>query len=282
MAHDVHHSKNSNSILLPASTPTPIIMALGITLLLAGIVTAPQISILGGVLTLVGAIGWFRQVLPHEAHEESPIVPGEIKVTSIRTSVARIELTPEHRARLPLQTFPVSAGIKGGLIGGIAMIIPALLYGAIRYHSIWYAVNLLGGAGIGTWKNPTTADIAAFHPQAVLAACSIHAVSCILVGLFYGAMLPVLPKRPILLGGVLAPILWTGLLHSFLIIINPTLYERIDWLWFLVSQLFFGVVAGWIVSKDSRVLTNQAFPLAVRIGLETPGLHAEEKKEEDR
>ena len=44
-----------------------------------------------------------------------------------------------------------------------------------------------------------------------------------LVGLLYGAMLPMWPKRPILLGGIVAPVLWTGLLHCAMGIVNPFL-----------------------------------------------------------
>ena len=51
--------------------------------------------------------------------------------------------------------FTFASGIKGGIAGGIAMVIPAELYGIIRFHSIWYVVNLLGGAGVGAWTNPT-------------------------------------------------------------------------------------------------------------------------------
>jgi len=36
------------------------------------------------------------------------------------------------------------SGIKGGIAGGIAMVIPALIYGLIAEHSIWYPVNLFG------------------------------------------------------------------------------------------------------------------------------------------
>ena len=65
-------------------------------------------------------------------------------------------------------------------------------------------------------------------------------------------MLPMLPRHPMLLGGIIAPVLWTGVLHSALPLINPFLAERIDWGWFVVSQVTFGLVAGWVVSQQSR------------------------------
>jgi uncharacterized membrane protein len=276
------HKGSANSIALPAPTSSPIVMALGVTFLLGGIVTSPNISILGAIFMLWGAVSWFRQVLPHEAHEDVPIVrTDEVTITSLRTSVARIEISEEQRANLPVETYPVISGIKGGIVGGLAMIVPALLYGLIRYHSIWYPVNLIGGAGIGGWRNPTTADIAAFHMQGLLAATLIHSLASLLIGLFYGAMLPIFPKRPILFGGMIAPFLWTGILHSVLGIIDPVMNARIDWGWFLVSQLLYGLVAGWVVSRGRKYVTGQPLPMAIRLGLETPGLHIHAEDEDD-
>lgn len=276
-----HTRQGVKTIQLPASTYWPIVLALGVTFVFAGIVTSPGISLLGAAFSFAGAVGWFRQVLPHEAHEEVPVDTAQaIEISSLRTSVARIEISDQHRARLPLETYPIISGIKGGIAGGIAMIFPALLYGLIGYHSIWYPVNLLGGAGVAGWQNPTTADIAAFHLQGLIAATIIHVIACLLIGLLYGAMLPMLPRGPVLLGGLIAPIFWTGLLHSALGIINPVLNERIEWGWFVVSQMTFGIVAGCIVSRDNKVPTGQSLPVTIRMGLETPGLHVEHKEDD--
>ena len=81
----------------------------------------------------------------------------------------------------------------------------------------------------------------------------------LLVGLLYGATLPMLPRRPILLGGVIAPILWSGLMHSILEVINPVMNQRIDWLWFVISQIGFGIVAGIVVSRQERIAPGSAF-----------------------
>ena len=247
-------------------------LAFGCTLAAAGLVTSAGISILGGVFMLAGCIGWFRQVLPHEQHEEVSVVDQPVTIASSRVLVERIRLSPEHRARLPIETYPVISGIKGGIAGGIAMIVPALLYGLIAQHSIWYPVNLLGGAGVADWRHPTTAEIAAFHWQGLLVAIVIHSLTCLLVGLLYGAMLPMLPRHPILLGGILAPVLWTGILHSFMGIINPALADRIAWGWFLVSQVTYGVTAGIVVARQERIPTGQSLPFAARLGIEAPGI----------
>jgi hypothetical protein len=186
--------------------------------------------------------------------------------------VQRLEIGPEHRAHLPVETYPIVSGLKGGIAGGIAMIVPALIYGEIVQHSIWYPVNLLGGAGVGPSSHITTAEIASFHWSWLLVAVVIHSVTCLLVGLLYGAMLPMLPRRPVLLGGILAPLLWTGLLHSAMGIINPALDERIQWGWFVISQVTFGIVAGLVVARESRIRTSAGLPFFARLGVEAPGL----------
>jgi hypothetical protein len=268
------------TIQLPAPTAWPIVLAFGITLVFAGVVTNGALSVLGGVLAVCGCVGWFRQVLPHEAHEEVPIVEHEVAISSTRTHVTRIEVSEAHRAHLPVETYPVISGLKGGIAGGIAMIFPALLYGLLREHSIWYPVNLLGGAGVALWTNPTAADIAAFHLQALIIATIIHAAGSVLVGLLYGAMLPMFPRHPIVLGGVAAPLFWTGFLHSALGLVNPALDARIDWGWFVVSQITFGLVAGWVVTWQGKIRTGQSIPWVLRMGLEATGIPRGEGSEE--
>ncbi len=269
--HGKEHGEGA-AIRLPAPTAWPIVLAFGCTLAAAGLVTSAGIGILGGVLVLAGCIGWFRQVLPHEQHEEVPVVEQPVTISSSRALVERIRLSPEHRAYLPIETYPIVSGIKGGIAGGIAMILPALLYGLIAQHSIWYPVNLLGGAGVAHWRNPTVAEIAAFHWQGLLVASIIHSAACLLVGLLYGAMLPMLPRHPVLLGGILAPVLWTGILHSFMGIINPALAAHIAWGWFLISQVTYGVTAGIVVARQERIPTAGSLPWVARLGIETPGL----------
>jgi len=266
-----HYAEKAH-VHLPAPTAWPIVLALGATLAAAGLVTSAGISLLGGLFMAAGCIGWFREVLPHEHHEDVEVIEQPISIVSSRALVERIRLSPEHRARLPIETYPITSGIKGGIAGGVAMIVPAMLYGLIAQHSIWYPVNLLGGAGVANWSNPSTAEIAAFHWQGLLVATVIHSVTCLLVGLLYGAMLPMLPRRPVLLGGILAPVLWTGILHAFMGIINPALDERIQWGWFLISQVIYGVVAGLVVKRQAKIPTGQSLPFAARLGIEAPGL----------
>jgi hypothetical protein len=261
------------TVELPAPTAWTVILAFGLTLLFAGLLTSAAVSAVGAVLTVAGCIGWFREVLPHEHHETVLVVPEIARVVTERPEVARIRVVPEiHRTRIPVEIYPVKAGIKGGLAGSVAMALLAMLYGLITHRSIWYPINLLASVVFAQSLQLPMAYLTSFHLVLLLVATLLHLVTSVLVGLLYGVMLPMFPRRPILLGGVVAPIMWSGLLYSTLGIINPLLDQRIDWKWFVASQIAFGVVAGLVVVRQARVRTRQFMPFAYRAGIVAPGM----------
>jgi hypothetical protein len=265
-----HTHVPAGTVLLPAPTAWPLVLALGLALGFAGLVTSYNITLLGVVFAIAGIIGWARQVFPVEHHEAVVVVPHKMDLEIDRRRVARIHIDESHRSLFPMQTYTVSSGILGGFAGGTAMIVLAELYGIVIHHSLWYPINLLGGAGVAGWLNPTDAELNSFHLRAVVIAIIIHTCTSFLVGLLYGALLPILPKHPIVLGGLIAPALWTGLLHSSLGLINPFFDSHVNWWWFAVSQVGFGLVAGIVVVKYGHVKRMRGAPLPVRLGLELP------------
>jgi membrane-associated protease RseP (regulator of RpoE activity) len=268
----------TDTIRMPAPTPWPIALAFGLALVFAGMVTSEAVSVLGAIVAIAGAVGWFRDVLPYEAHETVEVMPEAAAVTTTRREVVRMAVANElQRAYLPLEIYPISAGVKGGLAGSVAMAVVAMLYGLISQHSIWYPINLLAAGFLPGAMTDTTAKIAAFNLSVFLIATAIHLLTSLLVGLLYGAMLPMLPRRPILLGGFIAPLFWTGLIHSILGIVNPVLNQRIHWLWFVASQVAFGIVAGIVVSQQERIRTWQRLPLSYRSGMEASGMKDESR-----
>jgi hypothetical protein len=118
----------------------------------------------------------------------------------------------------------------------------------------------------------TAQQIGTFHFDRFLVAVPIHLTISLLVGLLYGAMLPMLPRHPIVLGGFVAPLLWSGLIYGSLAFVNPVMNQRIDWGWFVGSQFAFGIVAGIIVAMQGQIHTRQPVPLTVRLGIEATGL----------
>jgi len=270
------------TLALPAPTAWPIVLAFGVTLLFAGFVTSVAISALGAILTVAGCVGWFCQVLPHERHESVPVVSEVAAMVPERREVIRMKIAPEmHRARLPIEIYPVSAGIKGGLAGSVAMAALAALYGIVTHGSIWYPINLLASVVYAESLQFSMQHLTSFHLELLLVATALHLVTSILVGLLYGVMLPMFPRRPILLGGFIAPIMWSGLLYTSLGVINPLLNQRIHWTWFIASQIGFGVVAGLVVARQERVRTRQYMPFAVLAGIEAPGIMDEKKERSD-
>ncbi len=175
-------------------------------------------------MALVGFTGWFREVLPREHRE---------KITGRETAeedyasplpVAHLRIGEEdHRARLPLEIYPYSAGIKGGIAGGFVMAAMRNVHGIVLHGSPWYTINLLAASGMASLATASAATLAAFNLQAFMVALMIHAVVSLLVGLLYGVLLPMLPRYPIVLAGIVAPLLWSGLLWSSLNVIDPLL-----------------------------------------------------------
>ena len=262
-------------VVMPAPTAWPFVFALGSALMFAGLLTNVSVSLLGVVLWIFGAVGWFREVLPHEHHEEIPVVSEAVEAVAVAPApeVVRLAVAENiQRAWLPLKIYPISAGVKGGLAGGVAMALLAMLYGLIFFRSIWYPINLIAGSLYAAPAIPSMESLMRFHPGWFLFALAMHATMCLLVGLLYGAMLPMLPTRPIVLGGIIGPLLWTGLLYHIVGFVNPLLDEKINWWWFAASQVAFGVVAGLVVVRQNKVWTTENLPLAVRAGLEAPGI----------
>jgi hypothetical protein len=284
MAAEQKHDEVPGNLALPAPTAWPFVTAFGLTLLAAGLVTQPVISAIGLVLALRGAVGWFRDVLPVEQHElvrlrpleqrARPVTPAPYAVAQLKPGVAG------HRVRIPAEIHPYSSGIKGGILGGIAMAIVACLYGLIAYRSIWYPINLLAAAALPALAKADLAQLRAFHATGFIVALISHGVFSVLVGLLFAVLLPMLPsRRAAFWGSLISPLLWSALIWATLRLINPALNARIDWLWFIASQVAFGMVTGYIVHHSELVETMQAWPLAARAGIEAPGVMSERGEE---
>lgn len=264
--------QSPREIEVPAPTAWPFLLALGVALLFAGLVTSTSVSCLGAVLSVAGSVGWFRDVLPREHEEAVPILAEDIRLTTGRRVVERLPVLPDQlRAWLPVHTYPISAGVKGGLAGSIAMAVLACAYGVLKVGSIWYPINLLAAVAYRESSRLGPSQLYSFHADAFAIAFVLHGVVSIFVGLLYGAMLPMFPRRPIVLGGLIAPALWSGLLYTILGLLNPLLASHIDWLWFIASQAAFGIVAGLVVVRQPSFPTRENVAFVLRAGIEAPG-----------
>jgi hypothetical protein len=266
-------SRGPREIEVPAPTAWPFILAFGVMLLFAGLVTSTAVSLLGAALALAGSIGWFREVFPHAREVSAPVLAQEVRITTDRPVVERLPVVADQvRAWLPVHTYPISAGVKGGLAGSIAMAVLACAYGVLKAGSIWYPINLLAAVAYRESLRLGPEQLYSFHAGSFAIAFFLHGFVSILVGLLYGAMLPMAPRRPILIGGLLAPVLWSGLLYTILGLVNPLLASHIDWFWFIASQVAFGIVAGLVVVRQTTIPTRENVSFALRAGIEAPGI----------
>ncbi len=285
MASERTQEQVPGTIAMPAPTVWPFVTAFGITLLCAGLVTHLVVSGVGLVLVLRGAVGWFREVLPLERHEFVHVRPVEQRAKPIKVSprtVAHLKAGEAgHRVRIPAEIHPYTSGLKGGLVGGMAMALVACAYGLIAYRSVWYPINLLAAAALPSLTDADLAQLTAFNGGAFVMALLTHGVISLLVGLLFAVLLPMLPsRRAAFWGSLTAPLLWSALVWATLKLINPALNARIEWLWFVASQVAFGLTTGYVVHHTKMVETMQTWPLAARAGLEVPGLLHEKGENE--
>ncbi len=273
--------RSHDTVEVPASTPWPFVTAFGLALLFAGLVTSLAVSVVGAVVILSGAIGWFREVFPISKVEFVQLeAPAPIVARSARRVDHLLPGAEGHRVYIPVEVHPYSAGLLGGILGGVGMAIIACTYGLIAQGSLWYPINLLAAAGLPSLAEAGPAELKAFHLSGFIVALISHGIISLLVGLLYAAILPMMPSRfTAFWGSFLAPVLWTALVASTLKLINPALNARIAWGWFIASQVAFGLITGFVVAHSKEVETAQSWPLAARAGVEAPGLIPEQEEE---
>ena len=258
-----------NSVEMPRPTASPLIVCLGLTLLAAGAALGLAFLVVGALVLVTGLGMWLAQLSPDRGHlREARAEPARrpMPVTTQRESVAQLRPgMPGYRARLPEAIHPISAGVKGGIVGGLVMPLPAFLYGLASHHGIWYPVNLLAGMALPGIDRMSAAQLEHFSLPLLLTGIVIHAMISVVFGLLYGVLLPTLPDIPgslaklppvassLAWGGLIFPVLWSSISYSLMGMVNPVLQERVNWPWFIVSQFVFGMVAALVVGRSEKI-----------------------------
>lgn len=288
MGHETHHGEagertDESHVQMPELSFWPMIFAFGIALLVAGLVTHWVVSAVGFVLAFRSAVGWWHTVIPVEAHEEIPVDP-KLRPAPImieERSVIRLRAGEgRHRTTIPETMRPYSAGIWGGLAGGAVMAGLACLYGLVAQGSIWYPINLLSGVILPGINHETLQQLRQFDALAFACAFVGHVILSVLVGIVYAVALPMFPSRAPLWAGVIVPLFWCGLVATTLTYLNPALNQRISWPWFIVCQIAYGLVAGYVIARFQSIKLLQSWDLSERAFLHAPGLRPEHKEDE--
>ena len=259
-------ASGQDGVEMPRPTVAPLVVALGMFLLGAGVPLGLAFLGVGASLVIIGLSMWVGELLPGRGHCREPVVAPAQPVTADLDKVEHLRPgLPGYRVRLPEAVHPLSAGIKGGVIGGVVMPLPAFLYGLLSGHGIWYPVNLLAGMVVPGSSAMTVAELEERNVPLLLVGAVIHATIAVVFGLLYGVLLPMLPSlRRINLpagfvwGALVFPLLWTGASYSLMGVVNPVLQERVDWPWFILSQFVFGAVAAFVVDRSEKIAVPPA------------------------
>jgi hypothetical protein len=240
------------SVEMPRPNVWPMVLSLGIVLMAAGAALHIGFFAAGIVIFVAGLTGWIAQLVPGRGHHHEELVDPAQRARPVVAAVGMVEQLhpglPGYRFQLPEKVHPISAGVKGGLLGGLVMPLPALTYGLLSGHGIFYPVNLLAGMVLPGIANM---DLERFDPTLFVVGVLIHVVNSVVFGLLYGVLLPTLPDipRPLAWGGLLMPLLWTGVSFGVMGSINPILAKGVSWQWFILSQFIFGVTAALVVMR---------------------------------
>ena len=256
-------STSQKSVEMPRPTAWPIVIALAISLVMLGAATNVAFSVVGVALFVLSLIGWIRNLLPGRGHEHEllgetagpkPVTPQPGAVQQLKPGVVG------YRFQVPEKIHPISAGIRGGIVGGLLMPIPAFIWAIMNGHSIWFPVNLLAGLVLpGLDQGPQdqlAAQLEAFHPWVLLGAIVLHVCMSIGFGLIGGVLLPTLPSipgGPLLFGGLILPLLWTGASYGLMGLVNPVLNQFIGWKWYVVSQLVYGIATSIVIMRSEEI-----------------------------
>jgi hypothetical protein len=246
---------------MPRPTVAPLVVGVGTTLLLAGFALGAALSVVGAFIFVFGVGAWVASLLPGRGHVAEAVAAESPPIAARTGAVERLEQgMPGYRMRLPEKVHPISAGVEGGLLGGLVMPLPALGYALLSGHGIWYPLNLLAGTALPGVGRMSTAELQQFHWTLLFVGGGVHVTMSAVLGLLYGVLLPTLPEipKPLAWGGVLMPLFWTAVSYSFMAVVNPALNNGVDWPWFIASQFIFGIVAALVVLRLRHRLPQAA------------------------
>jgi hypothetical protein len=244
------------AIEMPKPTAWPMVVSLGLGLVGWGFaVAAESFAVVGGFLLLVGLWKWFDILVSGTGHEL--VAAAQRRPMPVDAVPDKVEKAMAgYRPRLPKKRYPITSGIKGGIVGGLLMPIPAEAWSLLSGHGLWYPVNLLDGILLPGIQHYSVPELEQFKPGLFALGVFIHAVMSTVIGLVFGVLLPLIPTKwwwQLVFGGVVIPQVWTGFSGAMMGVANPALREHVDWVWFAASQFVYGIAATLVVLRTEKL-----------------------------
>jgi hypothetical protein len=158
----------------------------------------------------------------------------------------------ERGRAVPALVYPYTAGLVGGALGGLAMIVVALFYGVLTGR-LWLPVNLIGATLVRDLQNAPLAALEQFNAPALIVGLLLHAALSVGLGFVFALLLPTLPGPPIVWSLTIGPLLWGLASLITLPLLNPVMARHVDAASFFVAHLVYGVVLGWSVARSPKI-----------------------------
>ena len=153
---------------------------------------------------------------------------------------------------VPAMVYPYRIGLSGGALGGVAMLVVALIYGILN-GNVWLPVNLIGATVIRDLQAASFATLSQFNLAALIAGLILHAALSVGLGFIFALLLPTMPGPPIMWSLTVGPLLWGLASLISLPIINPVMNQYVDRPSFFVAHLAYGLVLGWWIARSQKV-----------------------------
>ena len=163
-----------------------------------------------------------------------------------------IMLDRQQHKVYPEWVYPYSAGILGGLIGGLGVAVVGLGYG-VYSGNVWLPVNVVAAAVLRNLQGQSPDVLGRFDPAAIIVGLLIHVMMSITLGLMFAFILPALPGRPLYWGPVIGPLLWVGAYVAALPLLNPVMVRNLEIISFTLANIMFGILLGWWIDRTPMV-----------------------------
>lgn len=175
---------------------------------------------------------------------------------NVATDSERISTDPARRTVYPEWVYPYSAGILGGLIGGLGVAVIGLGYG-VYSGNVWLPVNVVAAVALRNLQSRSVTALGDFDPSALIVGLLIHAAMSVALGLMFAFILPALPGRPLYWGPVIGPLLWVGAYVAALPLLNPVMVRNLEITSFTIAMIMFGILLGWWIDRTPMVKVDR-------------------------
>jgi len=159
---------------------------------------------------------------------------------------------PQEELSVPAWVYPYRLGLSGGALGGLAMIVVALVYGG-QHNTLWLPVNLIGATLVRDLQTAPLAELSAFNLSALMAGLALHMIMSVGLGLVFALLLPTLPGPVLIWSLIIGPALWVLASLLILPLIDPVMNQYVDRPSFFAAHFAYGLILGLWFTRAHKV-----------------------------